>query len=285
MLKELENMVGIIKFFFNITSLFNIREFRQRFFSTIVLSLILLLLIWLGNPFITIIFSLLFSLIFFEYENLTLTPNKKLLIFKIILLQSILFLFTIFEIYNFQVFPFFVNNLIFYLSFSIFINVIFLIFCNANLIKLVVSTLIILSLFLLIGILQKPNGIYLFLYIVILVSTMDIFAYFGGKFFGKNKIIPKISKGKTIEGTLIGLISTLLMSFLIKELIHQNIINSLIFGFMISILAFLGDMIESFFKRNIGVKDSGKLIPGHGGLMDRFDGYFLVIPFSYFFIN
>ena len=56
------------------------------------------------------------------------------------------------------------------------------------------------------------------------------------------------------------------------------------FGFIISILAFLGDMIESIFKRNIGVKDSGKLIPGHGGLMDRFDGYFLVLPFSYLFI-
>ena len=114
---------------------------------------------------------------------------------------------------------------------------------------------------------------------------MDILAYFGGKLFGKNKIIPKISIGKTIEGTLIGLISTLLMSFLIKELIVENTINSLIFGLIISVLAFLGDMIESIFKRNVGVKDSGKLIPGHGGLMDRFDGYFLVLPFAYFFVN
>jgi len=113
---------------------------------------------------------------------------------------------------------------------------------------------------------------------------MDILAYLGGKICGKNKILPKISKGKTIEGTLIGLFSTIFMSFVFKELINNNIINSLIFGFIISILAFLGDMIESIFKRNIGVKDSGKLIPGHGGLMDRFDGYFLVIPFSYFFI-
>ena len=277
-------MVGIINFFFNMISLVNLDEFKQRFISTITLSLIFLLLICLGNPFITIIFSMLFSLIIFEYEKLALDLNKKLLVLKIILLQSILFLFTIFEIYSFQVFPIFLNNFIFYLSFSIFINLFFLIYFNINLIKFIVSTLIILSLFSLIGILQKPNGIYIFLYIVILVSTMDILAYIGGKFFGKNKIIPKISKGKTIEGTLIGLFSTVLMSFVIKDLIHHNIINSLIFGFIISILAFLGDMIESIFKRNIGVKDSGKLIPGHGGLMDRFDGYFLVIPFSYFFI-
>ena len=65
---------------------------------------------------------------------------------------------------------------------------------------------------------------------------------------------------------------------------HFSFTYSLIYGFIISVLAFFGDIIESFFKRNIGVKDSGKLIPGHGGLMDRLDGYFLVIPFSYFFI-
>ena len=278
-------MVEIIKLFFNIISLLNVQEFRQRFISTIALFLILLLLIWLGNPFVTITFSFLFSLIIFEYEKLSVPLNKKSPIYKIILLQSILFLFVIFEIYSFRVITIFINNFVFYLSFAILTNILFLIFSNSNLIKFIVSTLIILSSFSLIGILQKLNGINVFLYIVILVSTMDILAYFGGKFFGKNKIIPKISIGKTIEGTLIGLISTILMSFAIKELIYLNTINSIIFGFIISVLAFLGDMIESIFKRNVGVKDSGKLIPGHGGLMDRFDSYFLVIPFAYFFVN
>lgn len=278
-------MVEIIKLLFNIISLLNVQEFRQRFISTIALFLILLLLIWLGNPFVTITFSFLFSLIIFEYEKLSVPLNKKFLIYKIILLQSILFLFVIFEIYSFRVITIFINNFVFYLSFAILTNILFLIFSNSNLIKFIVSTLIILSSFSLIGILQKLNGINVFLYIVILVSTMDILAYFGGKFFGKNKIIPKISIGKTIEGTLIGLISTILMSFAIKELIYLNTINSIIFGFIISVLAFFGDMIESIFKRNVGVKDSGKLIPGHGGLMDRFDSYFLVIPFAYFFVN
>ena len=97
--------------------------------------------------------------------------------------------------------------------------------------------------------------------------------------------MPKISKGKTVEGTLFGLISTIIMSFLVKDLVNLNIMNSLILGFIISILAFFGDMIESTLKRSKGVKDSGKLIPGHGGLMDRFDGYFFVIPFYIFIIN
>ena len=153
-------MVEIIKSLFKIYSIVNFQEFRQRFISTIALSLILLLLIWLGNPYITIVFSLLFSLIIFEYEKLSLDLNKKLRLFKIMLLQLILFAFTITEMYRFQLFPVFVNNFIFYVSFSIFINLIFLIYSNANLIKLIVSNIIILSLFSLIGILQKPNGIY-----------------------------------------------------------------------------------------------------------------------------
>ena len=114
---------------------------------------------------------------------------------------------------------------------------------------------------------------------------MDIFAYLGGKLFGKRKIIPAISKGKTIEGTIIGLASTIIISYLIKDLMNFDVIYSLIYGFLIGIFSFFGDLLESFFKRKIGVKDSGKLIPGHGGLMDRFDGYFLVIPFLYISIN
>ena len=109
-------------------------------------------------------------------------------------------------------------------------------------------------------------------------------AFFGGKLFGNRKIIPKISKGKTIEGSLIGLFSTILMSYFIRELVDFNINYAFICGLIISILAFVGDLVESLFKRKMGVKDSGKLIPGHGGLLDRFDGYLLVIPFIYFFI-
>tara|TARA_B100001564_G_C20337776_1_gene533077 strand:+ start:82 stop:426 length:345 start_codon:yes stop_codon:yes gene_type:complete len=114
---------------------------------------------------------------------------------------------------------------------------------------------------------------------------MDIFAYLGGKLLGKNKIIPQISKGKTIEGTVVGLLFIIITSFLIKDLMNYNVTYSIIFGLIIGILTFLGDLIESIFKRDVGVKDSGKLIPGHGGLLDRFDGYFLVIPFCYLSIN
>ncbi|MDC0531519.1 phosphatidate cytidylyltransferase, partial [Alphaproteobacteria bacterium] len=92
------------------------------------------------------------------------------------------------------------------------------------------------------------------------------------------KIAPNISQGKTIEGTLIGIFCATLVSVLIRELIDLNIFQALILGFAIGVFAFLGDLLESFFKRKIGIKDSSKLIPGHGGLLDRFDGYILILP-------
>ena len=277
-------MVVIIKFLFNIIELVNIREFRDRFLSGIFLIFLFISLFLLGNPILSIFFSFVFGFVIFEYEKLISNLQKKIQIYKIFLLQIILLLFTFFEIYKFIILPTFPYNIILFLSISIIINLIFSTHKNIKNFNLIVSNLIIFSFFTLISILQKSNGLFVLLYIVILVSTMDIFAYFGGKLLGKTKIIPKISKGKTIEGTVIGLFFTIIMSFLIKDLMHFNFTYSLIYGFIISILAFFGDIIESFFKRKIGVKDSGKLIPGHGGLMDRLDGYFLVIPFSYFFI-
>ena len=277
-------MVEIIKLFNNIISLMYVQEFRQRFVSTIILFFLFSLLFLLDNIFFQIIFSMLFSFVFFEYEKLTSKILQNSQIFKILILQIILLFFTIFESYKIENISLLFDNFIIFLVISVFFNSIFLFYKKAKLISFIISNIIILSFFSLIGILNSRNGLYIFLYAVILVSTMDIFAYLGGKLFGKKKIIPFVSKGKTFEGTITGLLSTIIISYFIKDLIDSNIIYSLINGFFIGVLAFSGDLLESFFKRKIGVKDSGKLIPGHGGLMDRFDGYFLVIPFLYIFI-
>ncbi len=278
-------MVGIIKPFKNITSLVNVQEFRQRFISTTILSFLFILLILFSNPYVSIFFSVLFSFVFFEYEKLNSKVLEKLQVFKILFLQVILLFFAIFKIYKIEFSSFFFNNNITFILIAVFFNIIFLIYKKSNFINFFLSNLIIISFFSLIVILQFPHGLHIILYAVILVSTMDIFAYLGGKLFGKRKIIPAISKGKTIEGTFIGLVSTIFISYFIKDLMNFNVTYSLIYGFFIGVLAFSGDLLESAFKRKIGVKDSGKLIPGHGGLMDRFDGYFLVIPFLYISIN
>ena len=278
-------MVGIIKPFKNITSLVNVQEFRQRFISTTILSFLFILLILLSNPYVSIFFSVLFSFVFFEYEKLNSKVLEKLQVFKILFLQVTLLFFAIFKIYKIEISSLFFNNNITFILIAVFFNIIFLIYKKSNFINFFLSNLIIISFFSLIVILQFPHGLHIILYAVILVSTMDIFAYLGGKLFGKRKIIPAISKGKTIEGTFIGLVSTIFISYFIKDLMNFNVTYSLIYGFFIGVLAFSGDLLESAFKRKIGVKDSGKLIPGHGGLMDRFDGYFLVIPFLYISIN
>ena len=277
-------MVEIIKLFNNIISLMYVQEFRQRFVSTIILFFLFSLLFLLDNIFFQIIISMLFSFVFFEYEKLTSKILQNSQIFKVLILQIILLFFTIFESYKIETISLLFDNFIIFLLISVLFNSIFLFYKKAKLISFIISNIIILSFFSLIGILNSRNGLYIFLYAVILVSTMDIFAYLGGKLFGKKKIIPFVSKGKTFEGTITGLLSTIIISYFIKDLIDSNIIYSLINGFFIGVLAFSGDLLESFFKRKIGVKDSGKLIPGHGGLMDRFDGYFLVIPFLYIFI-
>ena len=278
-------MVGIIKHLKNIKSMVDVKEFRQRFISTIILSFLFLLLILLGNPYLSIFFSIIFSFVFFEYEKLTSKILQKSQVFKILFLQLIFLFFTIFTIFEIEIDSLFFNNNITFLLIAVFFNIIFLFYKNSNFINFFLSNLIIFSFFSLIVILQFPNGLDTILYAVILVSTVDVFAYLGGKLFGKRKIIPSISKGKTIEGTFIGLTSAVFISYLIKDLMNFNVVNSLIYGFLIGILAFFGDLLESAFKRKIGVKDSGKLIPGHGGLMDRFDGYFLVLPFLYISIN
>ena len=277
-------MVVIIKFFNNIISFINVQEFRQRFISTTILSFLFIAIFLSGNPFISIFFSMLFSFVFFEYEKLNSKILTKLQIFRVLFFQTFLLFFTFFEIYEIEI-GLFSSNFITFIFISIFFNTFFLFAKKSNFINFILSNLIIFSFFSLVAILQSSNGLHTLLYIVILVSSMDVFAYLGGKLFGKRKIIPIISKGKTIEGTIIGLFFTTFISLFIKDLMNFNFINSLFYGFFIGIIAFFGDLLESIFKRNIGVKDSGKLIPGHGGLLDRFDGYFLVIPFLYISIN
>ncbi len=276
-------MVEIINILLNIINLVKVKEFRQRFISTIVLLTLLLLLFLIGNPYLSIFFACLFSLIFFEFEKLISAFIGKFQLLKVLLIQVSLLSLIFLDLLEIEIFPIFIDNYKFLLLMSLLINFVFLSFNKTTIISFILSNLIILSFFSLINILQQSNGLYIILFIVILISTMDTFAYVGGKIFGKNSIVPKISKGKTIEGTLVGFCFTIIVSIIARDLINLSIIGSIICGIIISALSFLGDLLESYFKRNIGVKDSGKLIPGHGGLMDRFDGYFLVLPVSHIF--
>jgi phosphatidate cytidylyltransferase len=122
-----------------------------------------------------------------------------------------------------------------------------------------------------------------FKYIMILIVTIwicDTFAYAIGKLFGKHKLYEKVSPNKTIEGALAGLFSAIGALILVKvnNLLPLDYLGAIIFGLTIGILGQVGDLVESWFKRDAGVKDSSALLPGHGGMLDRFDSLVFLSP-------
>ena len=126
----------------------------------------------------------------------------------------------------------------------------------------------------------------IFLGCFILVWINDSFAYLVGKNFGKIKLLPSISPKKTVEGFLGGLIFAIVGSYFIYTFSDSLTLTQWIFiSLIISILGTLGDLIESKFKRQAQVKDSGTIMPGHGGLLDRLDSIIFASPFVYLFLN
>lgn len=122
----------------------------------------------------------------------------------------------------------------------------------------------------------------LFFLFVGIVSGGDILAYIGGKGFGKTPLAPSISPGKTIEGTVTALFGSLLIVFLYQALGGRLVSHWLLgVGFLTSVAAQIGDLFESCLKRECGLKDSGDLLPGHGGILDRLDGILLAAPVFY----
>ena len=121
--------------------------------------------------------------------------------------------------------------------------------------------------------------------VLIVVVANDVFAYFGGMVFGKRKLAPKISPGKTVEGLLIGAAGAILAGALIASHIHP-VTASL--GGAIGVLGAIGgpcgDLVESKIKREIGAKDAGSLLPGHGGMLDRLDALVFVTPLVYYML-
>jgi len=261
-----------------IKNFINVKNFRLRLFSTVLLSLIFVTLFILGNPVLPVFMIFIFLAVLYEFNIICNSKFVFVNLINVFVFPFLLLFFLLFEI-NVIGIPLKDNNN-YYLIFILFALIINLFFYKiyTNIINFIMSNLLIISFFSLIKILLIPNGLNIFLYLVLLVSVMDIFAYIGGNVFGVKKIAPTISNGKTIEGTLIGLFFSILASVLIRDLIDINFVYALILGFTIGLFSFFGDLLESFFKRRIGIKDSGKFIPGHGGFLDRFDGYILILP-------
>lgn len=134
-----------------------------------------------------------------------------------------------------------------------------------------------------------------FVLIALCIAWMsDTGAYFCGKYFGKNKLCPEISPKKTIEGFIGGIvvcvISTVMVTFLLSIFIFKR--NITVDYFWVAVISLVGSMISaigdlcfSMIKRKCGVKDFGTLMPGHGGILDRFDSVIFVVPYVYIFLK
>ncbi len=131
---------------------------------------------------------------------------------------------------------------------------------------------------------ELPNGFFFMVLILILIWTTDTGAYIVGKKFGKNKLASKISPNKTLEGAVGGIAQAILVAIIISSFTAIRTFDAIALGIIISIVGQIGDLFESSLKRKANSKDSGKLLPGHGGFLDRFDSMIFAAPAAYYYI-
>ena len=132
---------------------------------------------------------------------------------------------------------------------------------------------------------SNSTGFYLTLTSCLLIVASDIGSYFFGKLFGKRSLSP-ISPGKTIEGLLGGISSSILLAVIFAFLFdwENSLLIGILYGISISLMALVGDLIESMMKRDAKIKDSGTFLPGHGGILDRIDSYIFTPSVLYYVI-
>ena len=141
------------------------------------------------------------------------------------------------------------------------------------------------------GVAVSAGGLLLLLPIL-LTWASDIGAFFIGRAFGKRKLMPSVSPGKTVAGAIGGLVATIVVGwlyvrFLLTPTTQLAFVRGglIAFAALVSVAAQIGDLAESLLKREAGVKDSSHIIPGHGGVLDRFDSLLFVLPVSYVLFN
>jgi phosphatidate cytidylyltransferase len=133
---------------------------------------------------------------------------------------------------------------------------------------------------------KRPNGNMWLFFLLAVIFANDTGAFYCGKIMGRHKLYPLISPNKTWEGAVGGILLSILTAFVFLQIWHIDMFNwgILVLVITMTILAQVGDLAESMLKRNKGIKDSGKILPGHGGLLDRIDGLLFAIPALYFFL-
>jgi phosphatidate cytidylyltransferase len=258
---------------------------RQRVITTIVLLPILIAAIWFGGCWLTLLVAAIATAGVIEFYRLD--RNKKL---------SPLHYFGIIVTIALILLPYFFNHItiVHILSVTVVVSLIWLLFSPRkehafNQWAWIMAGILYLGLML--GFWVKLRNIdqgrdYVF-WLLFIIIINDSAAYFTGKALGRHALAPRISPKKTWEGAIGGLIASILISVLFGFIFSLPLSyrQLVIMGIGASILAQLGDLIESLLKRNSAVKDSGTIMPGHGGILDRIDSYILTAAVAYYVIT
>jgi phosphatidate cytidylyltransferase len=261
----------------------------QRVLVSLVAIPLILFVVYLGKVFFLIFVLMIILLTLYEFFNLTKVKGASpdyLSGFIYAILVAI-----IFYIKKLELFLPLTFLLIAYVSImnlarkenNSFLNVGMTIF-GSMFLSLFYSTLI--------GIREKfdvsyNQGAYVIMVMLAAIWICDSAAYFGGTAYGKHRLLERISPKKSIEGAIFGFVFAILTfvagKFLLLDFL--NWFDVIYMGLVVGVIGQIGDLVESMFKRDVGVKDSSNLIPGHGGILDRFDSLLFVSPFIYFYLS
>ena len=260
---------------------------KQRVITGIALVILLIVILALGTPYVEIAVLLFSAIAVIELFNATkLSDNKMLLITSVLGTMGLVSV----QCFSAQFF-----NPVLYL----YIVVLFAIYMiNMKDIKFgdvahtFFLTVYVAFMFAHIILVRNMEDGQLLIWLVLIGAFVtDTAALFGGKFFGRHKLCPKLSPKKTVEGSISGIIGSAagtLIFCLIGMLFFDKEPNypwALLVGIGASVISQLGDLSASCIKRQFGIKDYGKLFPGHGGVMDRFDSLLFVAPFVYYVLH
>lgn len=265
-------------------------ETLKRSISGLIYVLILVSAVMYSNLSNMILFGIFLTITVFEFC----TINKIKPIIPALGSVSIYFLFCV------NLFKINENILLFLSIISVLTNFYLLfwlftkkeIYFTKTILKIILKLYIVLSFLLMHALCFQDNGMeleytfYFLLSIFILIWINDSFAYLVGKSLGKTKLFERISPKKTIEGFIGGLVFAILGSLILaKYWSNENYLFLIGLAIIVSVFGTIGDLVQSKFKRNANVKDSGNIMPGHGGIFDRLDSVIFATPFVFLYLK
>ena len=261
-----------------------------RIISSLIYGPIMLVCAWFGGYPLQILLSIVTLLGIREFYMLSRDQKQVKLLLPVLMICGLLVTWSIFFFRFLYIVPLFIGILFLLLAWEVFAN------RNRHAVeKISYSMFALMYVPLLLSFLSLirsfEHGKFLLIILYGCIWLTDSAAYFLGVKFGRHTNIFRASKNKSIEGFVAGIITAFISAYLLNQLVHlifgYYVLTSwkdiLAYGFIVGFLGQLGDLIESNLKRDFGVKDSSNLIPGHGGILDRFDSLLISAPFLYFY--